>query len=51
MFPPSPGVAVLFDADYAGIQAPRIIEQIGSASPLLCHFANYLAELFAHYLA
>jgi hypothetical protein len=24
MFPPSPGVAELFDADYAGIQAPRI---------------------------
>src|ERR1700756_264119 len=24
MFPPSPGGAVLFDADYAGIQAPRI---------------------------
>jgi hypothetical protein len=27
MFPPSPGVAVLFDADYAVIRAPRILNK------------------------
>ena len=35
MFPPSPGVAVLFDADYAGIQGAQNFEQTGSALPLL----------------
>jgi hypothetical protein len=38
MFPPSPGVAVLFAADYAGIQGAQNFEQTGSALPLLLPF-------------